>query len=69
MALIPAALFLALNVVDTIAMQTKLKRNPKIDANIKHKFSAQLPDGEGNYGSQAARDSVCVFMIGAKFHA
>ena len=69
MALIPAAFFLLLNVADTVAIKANLKRNPMMANQIKHKFSAQLPDSEGNYGNQAARDSICVFIIGAKFNS
>ena len=66
LAFLPAIAFLLAKIANAYAMKTGLKANPMAAGVIQSKFSAQLPQANGGYGSKPAADDVCVFLIGAK---
>ncbi|BCS17511.1 monooxygenase fmaE [Aspergillus puulaauensis] len=63
---IPAALILAYRGVNVLLMTYGLKANPAMDGVITQKFSAQIPDENGDFGERPSRDSVVVLLLGAK---
>lgn len=63
---IPAVLILAYRGVDVLLMTYGLKANPAMDGVITQKFSAQIPDENGDFGERPSRDSVVVLLLGAK---
>ncbi|KAF4550981.1 Hypothetical protein D9617_15g043350 [Elsinoe fawcettii] len=66
LALLPAALFLLLKIASAYATKFSLLPNPHTQGTITTKFSAQLPSSTGDFGSTPARDSLAVFLIGAR---
>ncbi|KAL4923546.1 monooxygenase fmaE [Aspergillus undulatus] len=63
---IPAVLILAYRALDVLLTMYGLKSNPAMDGVITRKFSAQLPDQNGEFGERSSRDSVAVLLLGAK---
>lgn len=66
LAFLPAAVFLLVKIGDAYATKTGLKTDVYKQGLINQKFSAQLPDAHGDFGSEAARDDICVLLIGAR---
>lgn len=59
-------LILAYRGVDVLLMTYGLESNPAMDGVIAQKFSAQIPDEDGDFGDRPSRDSVVVLLLGAK---
>lgn len=65
-AFVPAGFLIASKIFTMYAMKTGLMKNTYMDGVIMSKYSAQFPDKSGDFGNQPARDSMCVFLIGAR---
>ena len=65
-AFLPAIAYILLNIIETTAITLGWKSNPYMKGVLMKKFSAQMPDSNGSYGSKAARDDVVVFLIGTR---
>ncbi|KAK5690725.1 hypothetical protein LTR17_025850 [Elasticomyces elasticus] len=68
LALAPAVLVVAYKALLTYAQVVGWVRNPLMDDVIMKKFSAQIPDASGHYGSKPADNDIVVFLIGARSH-
>ena len=66
LALLPAVAAVFIKFADIYAQKTGLRRNKAADNVILHKFSAQIPNSDGDYGSVPAKADMCVFLIGAR---
>ncbi|KAI5362866.1 hypothetical protein Slin15195_G102470 [Septoria linicola] len=65
-AFLPAIAYLLLNAIETTVITIGWKSNPYMDGVLSKKFSAQIPDSQGNYGSKPASTDVVVFLIGTR---
>lgn len=66
LALLPAVAVLLYRTLDTYAMVIGFKKNIYMKDVITQKFSAQIPDEIGEFGSQPANAPVTVFIIGTR---
>lgn len=64
--LLTPLLLIAWRFVDVSLRARGLLHNTYMDDVIETKVAAQMPDEQGVYGPEPAKDGVCVFMIGAK---
>lgn len=62
---IPALLILAYRALDVLLIIYGVRPNPVMDGVIPNKFSAQIPDENGDF-DKPSRDSVVVLLLGAK---
>ncbi|KAI9691282.1 MAG: hypothetical protein M1820_009813 [Bogoriella megaspora] len=67
-AMLPPILILTLYTLDTLLITLGLKSNPMLRGVIDRKFSAQLPDAHGNFGSKPASQPLVVFLLGARIN-
>ncbi|CAK1358652.1 hypothetical protein CB0940_06767 [Cercospora beticola] len=65
-AFVPVTFYLLLIGLETALISTGLISNPYMKGVIPKKFSAQIPDASGNYGSKPADTDIVVFLIGAR---
>ncbi|EMC90873.1 hypothetical protein BAUCODRAFT_118116 [Baudoinia panamericana UAMH 10762] len=68
LALLPAAALVFYRVFVIYAQSVGWLHNTFMDGVIMSKFSSQLPDENGKYGSVPAKDDVVVFLIGTRFN-
>lgn len=66
LALLPVVAVLLFRSFDTYAMTVGWKKNIYMDGIIQQKFSAQIPDGTGQYSSKPADSAITVFIIGTR---
>lgn len=69
LAVTPVLAFALYKLGTTYAIKTGLIANPYMQGVLETKFSAQIPDEQGNYGNKPANKDVCVFIIGAKVNS
>ncbi|KAL4779837.1 hypothetical protein BJX76DRAFT_66670 [Aspergillus varians] len=63
---IPALLILAYRGIDVLLIMYGFRPNPAMEGVIPRKFSAQIPDEDGEFGDKPSRDTVVVFLLGTK---
>jgi len=67
-AFLPALTLVAYRFLDSYLQASGLKRNDYMEAVMQTKFSAQIPDSEGRFGSKPADSEVVVFLLGARIN-
>jgi hypothetical protein len=65
-AVLPALLFLALRISDTMLITWGWKRNPYMDGAIMQKVSAQVVDKNGKMPEEAAGEKVAIMFLGSR---
>lgn len=68
LSILPAVVYLAYRLSITYAIKTGLCSNPMLDGVQQTKYAAQFPDSNGEYGADAGRDAICVFVLGTRWN-
>ncbi|KAF2838908.1 hypothetical protein M501DRAFT_975861 [Patellaria atrata CBS 101060] len=68
LAFLPAGFLLFYRTADAFLQAAGWKSNPMMKDVILTKFSAQLPDENGDFGAQASREEICVLLIGTRIN-
>jgi hypothetical protein len=66
LALFVPFLVIVFRIGDAILQTYGFKKNPLMDCGILSKYSAQMPNEDGTFGSKPANQQVVVFLIGAR---
>ncbi|KAK3678128.1 hypothetical protein LTR78_002223 [Recurvomyces mirabilis] len=66
LALVPAVLLVMYRIFVAYAQSIGWMHNPLMDGVLMKKFSAQIPDSNGNYGTKPADSEIVVFLIGTR---
>jgi hypothetical protein len=66
LAIYAPVLLLLFRFVDTMLMAFGVTRNRDMDQSILKKFSAQIPDEDGNFSDDVSDQSVTVILLGAR---
>ncbi|KAJ9601947.1 hypothetical protein H2200_013506 [Cladophialophora chaetospira] len=65
-AVLPSVVILGARLAETLAITYGWRKNHYLDDAILHRVSPQVPDEDGNFHEDSAREPVVVFMLGAK---